>query len=89
VLHAMETDERSEDAASTRPAIDLNNDPACVSLKAILKSGPKLLGAIEKDHRSPSRRRVSKLLKLMAGADMVGQTKSRGPWRLLNKPAAK
>lgn len=64
--------------------IDLVNDPACRSLRDILRTGPKRLGAIEKDTRSPSRRLASKMLAAMATVGMVDQTRAKGPWRLLS-----
>ena len=89
VLHAMAADSHLEGSDRKQPPIDLDHDPACVNLRAILKTGPKKLEAIANDTRSPSRRRASTLLNLMARADMVCQTNRRGPWRLRDKPAAK
>ncbi len=64
--------------------LDVVADPGCVSLRDILRSGPKLLKAIEKDQRSPSRRKASDLLKAMQKRGMVSQTRHRGPWRFVS-----
>ena len=89
VLHAMAADSRLEVSDRKKPPIDLDNDPVCVALRAILQGGPKLLQAIAKDTRSPSRTVANKRLRQMEAAGQVCQTRPRGPWRLLAEPAAR
>jgi hypothetical protein len=71
--------------ARREQVLDLVHDPSCKSIRDILRAGPRLLGAIEKDQRLVgSRRRTSDLLRAMADAGMVTQTKKRGPWRFVS-----
>lgn len=76
--------------ASSMPAkreqkLDLVHDPACKSIRDILRAGPRMRGAINKDSRllcSP--RKAGDLLNAMAEAGMVTQTKPKGPWRFVS-----
>lgn len=76
--------------ARREQVLDLVHDPACRSIRDILRAGPRLLGAIEKDQRLVgSRRSTSDLLGAMGEAGMVAQTKKRGPWRFVSDTPGK
>lgn len=73
-------------AAPARAALDVDRDPDCGVLRAILADGPKMLGAIERDRRCRvARRRASALLRAMQGEGIVRQTRPRGPWALVDE----
>lgn len=68
-----------------RVGLDLVHDPACKSIRDILRAGPKMRGAVNKDSRLLcSQRQAGHLLNAMHEAGMVTQTKKRGAWRLVS-----
>lgn len=87
VLAAHEGSDAVVHVAPARRSVELDlvNDPGCKSIRDILRAGPKMRGAINKDSRllcSP--RQAGDLLNAMAEAGMVTQTKPRGPWRFVS-----
>lgn len=83
--HAATEEVASPMRAKRETKLDLVNDPACKSIRDILRAGPRMRGAVNKDSRllcSP--RKAGDLLNAMNEAGMVTQTKPRGPWRFVS-----